>query len=62
SIIASYKKAYDLISIGAYKEGSDPKVDHAVKTIDRINNYLRQDMGDKTDFDDSVQALFSLAV
>ncbi|MBI5810361.1 MAG: hypothetical protein HZB21_04135, partial [Deltaproteobacteria bacterium] len=62
SIIASYKKVYDLISIGAYKEGSDPKVDHAIKTIDRINNYLRQDMGDKTDFDDSVQALFSLAV
>lgn len=60
SIIASYNKAYDLISIGAYKQGSDPKVDHAIKVIDRINNYLRQDLADGADYDDSIQALFSM--
>jgi flagellum-specific ATP synthase len=60
AIISDYNKAYDLISIGAYKQGSDPKVDHAVKVIDRINNYLRQNITDRADYDDSIQALFGM--
>lgn len=62
SVLATYRKAYDLISIGAYKEGSDPRVDHAIKTIDRINAYLRQDLHEGVGFDDSLQALYGLPV
>lgn len=62
SVLSTHKKAYDLISIGAYKEGSDPKVDHAIKTIDRVNAYLRQDIAEGVGFDDSLQALFNLPV
>ncbi len=60
SIISDYNKAYDLISIGAYKGGSDPKVDRAIKVIDRINNYLCQDLGEGVDYDNSVQSLFAM--
>ncbi|MFQ5737284.1 MAG: FliI/YscN family ATPase, partial [Thermodesulfobacteriota bacterium] len=62
SLIATYKKAYDLISIGAYKEGSDPKVDHAIKVIDRVNNFLRQDIPDRVDYENCLQGLFGIAV
>ena len=60
--VATYKKAYDLISIGAYKDGSDPKVDHAIKVIDRVNAFLRQDIGERAGFDNCLQALFGLGV
>lgn len=62
SVLATYRKAYDLISIGAYKAGSDPKVDHAIKVIDKINAFLRQDVTESVDFDDTVQRLFALPV
>ncbi|MBI5902224.1 MAG: hypothetical protein HZB84_01925, partial [Deltaproteobacteria bacterium] len=62
SVVATYKKAYDLISIGAYKEGSDPKVDHAIKVIDRINNFLRQDITEGVGFEDCLQRLFALGI
>lgn len=62
SVAATYKKAYDLISIGAYKEGSDPKVDHAIKVIDRINNFLRQDIAEGVGFEDCLQRLFALGI
>jgi flagellum-specific ATP synthase len=62
SVLSTYKKAYDLISIGAYKEGSDPRVDHAIKSIDKITAYLRQDISEGVGYDDSLQALFGLPV
>lgn len=62
SVLSTYRKAYDLISIGAYKEGSDPRVDHAIKSIDRITAYLRQDITEGVGYDDSLQALFGLPV
>lgn len=62
AVLAVYKKAYDLVSIGAYKEGSDPKVDHAVKVIDRVNNFLNQDISEGVNYDDSLQGLFGLPV
>jgi flagellum-specific ATP synthase len=60
AIMSTFKKAYDLISIGAYKAGSDPKVDHAIKVIDRINGYLRQGMDERAGYDDSVKLLSTL--
>lgn len=41
-IVSVYDKNSDLISIGAYKAGTNPAVDHAISKIDRINNFLKQ--------------------
>lgn len=60
SMMATYAKAYDLISIGAYKQGSDPKVDHAIKCIDKVNAFLRQDIPERTDYENCLQGLFAL--
>ncbi len=60
SVLSVYKKAYDLISIGAYKEGSDPKVDHAIRNIDKVNAFLKQDLTEGVGFDDSLLQLINL--
>jgi flagellum-specific ATP synthase len=58
--LATYRKAEDLINIGAYVTGSNPKIDYAIKMIDRINAYLRQDVGETVSFDESVAQLNAL--
>ncbi len=46
--LAVYKEAEDLINIGAYKPGANPKIDQAVKLIDPLNEYLKQKIDDPT--------------
>jgi len=59
-ILATYRKAEDLINIGAYVSGSNVKIDHAIAMIDRINAYLRQDIEETVLFDDSIAQLDGL--
>jgi len=42
--ISVYRKAEDLINIGAYVKGSNPEIDLAIDMIEKINAYLRQGM------------------
>ena len=56
-ILATYRKAEDLINIGAYVSGSNSKIDYAIEMIDRINVYLRQDIDETVLFDDSINQL-----
>ena len=44
--LSTYKEAEDLINIGAYVKGSNPKIDYAIKKIDEINSFLRQSIQD----------------
>jgi len=60
-IMAVYKKAEDLINIGAYVGGSNQKIDQAIKMIDKINAFLRQDIGEKVSLKDSIKGLQALA-
>jgi flagellum-specific ATP synthase len=59
-ILSTYRKAEDLINIGAYVSGSNSKIDYAIKMIDRINAYLRQDIGETVSFKDSIAQLDAL--
>lgn len=52
-ILATYREAEDLITIGAYKPGQNPKVDRAVKLIDKLNAFLKQKSSDKTTLEES---------
>ena len=61
ALLAAYKKAYDLISIGAYKSGSDPEVDRAIRAIEGINAFLRQGVDERVTYEKSVETLLGLA-
>jgi len=41
-ILADYAEAEDLITIGAYKPGLNPRVDYAVQHIDALRSFLQQ--------------------
>lgn len=60
-IMASYRESEDLINIGAYARGSNPKIDLAISKIDSINAFLRQDMYEKSTYAESVQMLTGIA-
>ncbi len=57
SILATYEEARDLIDIGAYKRGSNPKIDEAIDLIDTLNGFLRQGIYEETSFTDTVGAV-----
>lgn len=48
-LIAIYEKQEDLITLGAYKKGSDPKVDEAIFYYDKIEAFLKQRKTEKFD-------------
>jgi flagellum-specific ATP synthase len=56
-IIANYEKERDLILIGAYEEGSDPKVDYAIEKIEEVNSFLKQGVYDACGFEDTIAGL-----
>lgn len=60
-MLATYRRARDLINIGAYAAGSNPKIDEAVARIDQINAFLRQDVTFRQSFASTVGQLVQLA-
>ncbi len=56
-LLATYNEAEDLINIGAYVKGSNPKIDEAIAKINHINNFLRQGIDDSISFEDSAKLL-----
>ncbi len=58
--LATYVKAEDLINIGAYSKGSNPKIDYAIGMIDSLRNYLKQDMNETISLEESKNQLKEL--
>ncbi len=56
-VCANYEKERDLILIGAYETGSDPKVDFAIEKIEEVNQFLKQNISDAVHFNDSSQQM-----
>jgi len=59
-VLATYRDAEDLISVGAYQDGSDPQIDRARKLQPAIESFLNQPRGEVTRIDDGVQSLRTL--
>lgn len=59
-ILATYREAEDLINIGAYKTGSNPRIDKAVKLIDGVNQFLKQAVEDPTSFNQCLRQMQGL--
>jgi flagellar biosynthesis/type III secretory pathway ATPase len=54
---AIYEEKRDLVALGGYAKGSDPRVDHALRVQPQIERFLRQAAGETCGFDDTLAAL-----
>ena len=55
--MATYNEARDLINIGAYVAGSNPKIDQAIEVMPRIEQLLRQPPDERTEMATTLQLL-----
>jgi flagellum-specific ATP synthase len=58
--LATYREAEDLINIGAYVAGSNPRIDYAIEHINDINEFLKQSIEDNESFASVVAKLEDL--
>jgi flagellum-specific ATP synthase len=55
--LSTYQQNRDLIAVGAYQRGSDPRIDNAVTLWPRMQKFLQQDIRERADFSASLTAL-----
>ena len=56
-LLAAYRSAEDLINIGAYVEGSNPRIDRARQKIEAIQAFLRQRSETQSPYHETLQLL-----
>ncbi|HAQ41600.1 MAG TPA: flagellar protein export ATPase FliI [Clostridiales bacterium] len=56
-ILSVYYANYDLISIGAYKKGTNSKLDEAISKIDKVNDFLIQGVNEKYTYEEILQLM-----
>jgi len=60
NLYATYRQNQDLITVGAYQRGSDPRVDEAIEYQPQLMQFLRQDLSVAVKFADSRRELLDL--
>lgn len=58
--LAHYRNSEDMIQIGAYVKGTHPDTDYAISMIQKLNEYLRQDVTDRCTVAESLKWLKTL--
>ncbi|MFN0064362.1 MAG: type III secretion system ATPase SctN [Myxococcaceae bacterium] len=58
--LANYEKQRDLILLGAYQYGTDPKTDYAIDKYEAIIEFLKQGTDENAGYEESVEALVEL--
>jgi flagellum-specific ATP synthase len=58
--LSMYQQNRDLIAIGAYQKGSDPRVDAAIGLAPQMQKFLQQDVQERVDYHSSLGALQSM--
>ncbi len=59
-LLAAHRDHEDLISIGAYRRGSNPAVDTAIDMLEPIQRFLRQSIDEHTTSAEAREALLTL--
>ena len=55
NMLSIYYDNFDLISIGAYKSGTNPELDNAIAHIDRINDFLEQAVSESFTYEQTME-------
>lgn len=59
-LVATYRESEDLINIGAYVKGSNPRIDQAIAAIQNIRTFLKQDADERVEFGSGVKQLIKM--
>ena len=60
-MMAAYQEMEDLINIGAYQSGTNPRVDRAISLIESIRGFLKQDVDEGSTLDAALTGLLDIA-
>ncbi|MGD9580161.1 MAG: FliI/YscN family ATPase [Vampirovibrionia bacterium] len=60
TLLAIYRENKDLIDVGMYQAGSNPKLDTAIHMIDQINGFLQQRISDSVNMDNTIQTCINM--
>jgi FliI/YscN family ATPase len=59
--MATYQRSEDLINLGAYAAGSNPKLDAAIRVRPQLIEFLKQDAAQNAPFEDTLNRMRSLS-
>jgi FliI/YscN family ATPase len=59
--LACYERSADLIQLGAYVAGTNPKLDVTLRSRDKLLGFLKQDSGDKSPIQETLTGLAGIA-
>ena len=59
--LATYEESADLLDIGAYSMGTNPKIDRAIDLYEPINEFLRQDIYERVDYQTTLELMQDIA-
>lgn len=59
-LYSTYRRNRDLIGVGAYARGSDERIDAAIAWQSRLQAFLRQDINESVNFEQSLNQLMAL--
>ncbi|MCK6527000.1 FliI/YscN family ATPase [Myxococcota bacterium] len=59
-VLADYAEAEDLVNLGAYREGSNPRIDRALERMPGIRSFLRQGILERSSLPEAVAAMRAL--
>lgn len=64
-LVAVYQENFDYVQIGTYQPGSNPKMDVAMRMMPAIEDFLRQSIHERSNYNDALQQLdtmFTVAI
>lgn len=59
-MMSVYQDNRDLLSIGAYKSGSNPELDEAIRHMDAIDRLLQQAVDHQVHFDETIEKMLEI--
>lgn len=59
-ILSTYESNYDLVSIGAYKKGTNKELDDSIEKIDRMYDFLMQGVDERFTLEETIMQLIRL--
>lgn len=59
-ILAIYRENKDLIDVGMYQQGTNPRLDIAIDMMPQVNAFLQQKTAESVNMDDTISTLMSM--